>query len=63
MLLQVLRKGSGTLCESLLCVQAFTANIVFPNKHETVLNKTTEKGQVCSNSVDTIHFPHVQVTS
>ncbi len=43
---QVLRKGSGTLCESLLCVQAFTANIVFPNKHETVLNKTTENGQV-----------------
>ncbi len=29
----VLRKGSGTLCESLLMAQAFKANIVFPNKH------------------------------
>ena len=43
---QVLRKGSGTLCESLLCVQAFNANIIFPNKHETVLNKMTEGGNV-----------------
>lgn len=43
---KVLRKGSGTLCESLLCVQAFAANIVFPNKHETILNKATETGQV-----------------
>ena len=39
-------KGSGTLCESLLCVEAFQANIVFPNKHETVLNKMTENGHV-----------------
>ncbi len=29
----VLRKGSGTLCESLLMAEAFKANIVFPNKH------------------------------
>ena len=43
---EVLRKGSGTLCESLLCVEAFKANIVFPNKHETILNKMTEGGQV-----------------
>ncbi len=43
---EVLRKGSGTLCESLLCVQAFQANIVFPNKHENVLNKATEGGQI-----------------
>ena len=43
---EVLRKGSGTLCESLLCVEAFQANIVFPNKHETILNKMTEGGQV-----------------
>ena len=46
MIVQVLRKGSGTLCESLLCVEAFKANIVFPNKHETVLNKMTESGNV-----------------
>ncbi len=33
---EVLRKGSGTLCETLLMVQAFHGNIVFPNKHEAV---------------------------
>ena len=43
---EVLRKGSGTLCESLLCVEAFKANIVFPNKHETILNKMTDGGNV-----------------
>ena len=30
---EVLRKGSGTLCESLLMVQAFVANVICPNKH------------------------------
>jgi len=30
----VLRKGSGTLCEVLLQVQAFRGNIVCPNKHK-----------------------------
>ena len=30
----VLRKGSGTLCEVLLCVQAFRGNIIFPNKQK-----------------------------
>ncbi|GMT29096.1 hypothetical protein PFISCL1PPCAC_20393 [Pristionchus fissidentatus] len=29
----VLRKGSGTLCEALLMVEAFHNNIVFPNKY------------------------------
>ncbi|KAK6054966.1 DNA polymerase family B [Cooperia oncophora] len=29
----VLRKGSGTLCEALLMVEAFHSNIVFPNKY------------------------------
>jgi DNA polymerase elongation subunit (family B) len=32
-LLQVLRKGSGTLCEQLLMVQAYEKGIVCPNKH------------------------------
>src|SRR6476619_2181547 len=45
-ILQVLRKGSGTLCETLLMVQAFHANIVFPNKQESVLNKLTDDGHV-----------------
>jgi DNA polymerase epsilon subunit 1 len=29
----VLRKGSGTLCEMLLMVEAFKANVIMPNKH------------------------------
>lgn len=29
---EVLRKGSGTLCENLLMVEAFNRNIIFPNK-------------------------------
>jgi len=35
-LIQVLRKGSGTLCEALLMVQAFHGNIIFPNRQEAV---------------------------
>lgn len=31
---EVLRRGSGTLCESLLMVQAFAKNVVFPNKQQ-----------------------------
>ena len=29
---EVLRKGSGTLCESLLMVEAFRGDIICPNK-------------------------------
>ena len=29
---EVLRKGSGSLCEALLMVEAFRANIIYPNK-------------------------------
>uniref|UniRef100_A0A8C9TG99 DNA polymerase epsilon catalytic subunit n=1 Tax=Scleropages formosus TaxID=113540 RepID=A0A8C9TG99_SCLFO len=43
---EVLRKGSGTLCEALLMVQAFHGNIVFPNKQEQVFNKLTNDGHV-----------------
>ena len=35
---EVLRKGSGTLCETLLMVQAYHGNIIFPNKQEQVGN-------------------------
>jgi DNA polymerase epsilon subunit 1 len=38
----VLRKGSGTLCEALLMYQAFHDNVVMPNKHETEYNKLHE---------------------
>ncbi|XP_055866677.1 DNA polymerase epsilon catalytic subunit A-like isoform X1 [Biomphalaria glabrata] len=43
---EVLRKGSGTLCEVLLMVQAFHANIIYPNKQESILNKMTTDGHV-----------------
>ncbi|CAN1252331.1 DNA polymerase epsilon catalytic subunit A [Linum perenne] len=32
---EVLRKGSGTLCEMLLMVEAFKANVICPNKHQS----------------------------
>ncbi|KAG2004624.1 DNA polymerase epsilon catalytic subunit A, variant 2 [Coprinopsis cinerea AmutBmut pab1-1] len=31
---EVLRKGSGTLCETLLMVEAYRSHIIMPNKHE-----------------------------
>jgi DNA polymerase epsilon subunit 1 len=36
----VLRKGSGTLCETLLMVEAFVKNIIYPNKQESDPTKT-----------------------
>lgn len=36
---EVLRKGSGTLCEMLLMVQAFKGNIICPNKHKSEQEK------------------------
>ncbi|TPX45049.1 DNA-directed DNA polymerase [Synchytrium endobioticum] len=30
---EVLRRGSGTLCEALLMVQSYKANVIMPNKH------------------------------
>lgn len=38
----VLRKGSGTLCEMLLMVQAYKANVLMPNKHLDERGKTYE---------------------
>ncbi|KAJ1543671.1 DNA polymerase epsilon catalytic subunit, partial [Nowakowskiella sp. JEL0078] len=35
----VLRRGSGTLCETLLMVEAFNANIIMPNKHAEDIGK------------------------
>ncbi|XP_050693132.1 DNA polymerase epsilon catalytic subunit A-like [Eriocheir sinensis] len=42
----VLRKGSGTLCEALLMVEAYHASIVYPNKQVSILNKQTADGRV-----------------
>lgn len=36
---EVLRKGSGTLCETLLMVEAHNVNVVFPNKQRDVPGK------------------------
>lgn len=43
---EILRKGSGTLCESLLMKEAFHARIVYPNKQVSELNKLTPDGHV-----------------
>ncbi|KDD76144.1 B-family DNA polymerase, partial [Helicosporidium sp. ATCC 50920] len=39
---EVLRKGSGTLCEALLMVQASQAGVVAPNKHQAAAEKSHE---------------------
>ena len=43
---EILRKGSGTLCKSLLIKETFHANIVYPNKQVYELNKLTADGYV-----------------
>ncbi len=45
---EVLRKGSGTLCEQLLMVQAFQKHIVCPNKHVSA-SETMYKGHLLSS--------------
>ncbi|KAE8270465.1 hypothetical protein A4X09_0g1860 [Tilletia walkeri] len=39
---EVLRKGTGTLCETLLMVQAYQAGIVMPNRHVDPVGNTYE---------------------
>ncbi|QRW08330.1 DNA polymerase epsilon subunit 1 [Ceratobasidium sp. AG-Ba] len=39
---EVLRKGSGTLCETLLMVEAYQAGIIMPNRHEEPMGNTYE---------------------
>ncbi len=38
--------GSGTLCEALLMVEAFAANIIFPNKQLAPLRPLTDDGHL-----------------
>jgi DNA polymerase epsilon subunit 1 len=45
----VLRKGSGTLCEQLLMVEAFNGNIVCPNKYQADPLKFHEDGHLLEN--------------
>eukprot|EP01116_Phalansterium_solitarium_P016004 TRINITY_DN3613_c0_g1_i2.p1 TRINITY_DN3613_c0_g1~~TRINITY_DN3613_c0_g1_i2.p1 ORF type:complete len:1510 (-),score=589.87 TRINITY_DN3613_c0_g1_i2:2531-7060(-) len=42
----VLRKGSGTLCEALLMQEAFLGNIIFPNKNTPDANGKFWKGHL-----------------
>ena len=42
----MLRKGSGTLCESLLMVKAFEKSIICPNKKESEHTKFFKVGQL-----------------
>uniref|UniRef100_A0AC34GQD3 DNA polymerase epsilon catalytic subunit n=1 Tax=Panagrolaimus sp. ES5 TaxID=591445 RepID=A0AC34GQD3_9BILA len=42
----VLRKGSGTLCEALLMVEAFHKSIIFPNKQIAETHKMTKDGHL-----------------
>ncbi|KAI9020780.1 hypothetical protein CLU79DRAFT_216823 [Phycomyces nitens] len=39
---EVLRKGTGTLCELLLMVEAFKVNVIMPNKHMEANNQFFE---------------------
>ena len=39
---EVLRKGTGTLCEMLLSVQAYEGNILLPNKHSDPIERFYE---------------------
>lgn len=54
---EVLRKGSGTLCEELLMAQAFRRNIIFPNKQIEEFEKFYN-GHLISN--DTYIGGHVE---
>lgn len=45
----VLRKGSGTLCESLLMVEAFRGNIICPNKQSSAPRERFHKGHLVEN--------------
>uniref|UniRef100_A0A7E4VKY8 DNA polymerase epsilon catalytic subunit n=1 Tax=Panagrellus redivivus TaxID=6233 RepID=A0A7E4VKY8_PANRE len=42
----VLRKGSGTLCEALLMVEAFHKSIIFPNKQIADTHKMAKNGHL-----------------
>ena len=39
---EVLRKGTGTLCETLLMVQAYKSHILMPNRHIDPIDNTYE---------------------
>ena len=54
---EVLRKGSGTLCETLLMAQAYHGNIVYPNKQEQV--SVTHMVTLVYCTAHILHWIHV----
>lgn len=49
----VLRKGSGTLCEALLMVEAFRGNIICPNKQMDPIERFHEGNNAHSHHCHT----------
>lgn len=49
---EVLRKGSGTLCEQLLMVEAYRANVICPNKHTSQVRLACCSCCVCNFRVN-----------
>jgi DNA polymerase epsilon subunit 1 len=47
---EVLRKGSGTLCENLLMAEAFARNIIFPNKKAEEFMKIVDGHRIDSET-------------
>lgn len=47
---EVLRKGTGTLCELLLMVEAFRVNVIMPNKHVDEVNMFHEGHLIASET-------------
>lgn len=46
---EVLRKGSGTLCEHLLMAEAFKRSIIFQNKKKEETDNFTPEGHLLDN--------------
>lgn len=57
----VLRKGSGTLCEALLMVEAFNGSIIFPNKQGQSFGKMYEGHLIDSETYVGGHVEALQV--
>lgn len=51
---EVLRKGSGTLCEQLLMVEAYRANVICPNKHISQVRTSRLNCRACVGVVRAI---------
>ncbi|RQM30474.1 hypothetical protein B5M09_012870, partial [Aphanomyces astaci] len=59
----VLRKGSGTLCEALLMVEAFRGNIICPNKQVSVPFEALEMLRDCPDRWEKPLIYHLDVAA